>query len=208
MTKDHYRTVAGRAEHGEKVERSEFPGIALPVASEDAFFAELSSIQKQHFDATHHCWAFRLFANERARSSDAGEPSGTAGKPILGAIEAADLFDVAVLVVRWFGGVKLGTGGLARAYRTTAAATLGGVQTAERFVYERVRVSVPFDRLGDVYRLVAPPNVVLVSEEFGETNVFAFDVRASAARDFEKRLVERRLQVYPARGAGSAEPPR
>src|SRR5881227_1607017 len=184
MTRDHYRTVVGRAEHGKKVERSEFLGIALPVASEETFFAELSSIQKQHFDATHHCWAFRLFANERARSSDAGEPSGTAGKPILGAIESADLFDVAVIVVRWFGGVKLGTGGLARAYRATATETLRQAKTADRFVYERVRVSVPFDRLGDVYRLVAPPDVVLVSEEFGETNVFAFDVRASMTRDF------------------------
>jgi len=112
-----------------------------------------------------------------------------------------------VVVVRWFGGVKLGTGGLARAYRATATGTLRQAKTADRFVYERVRVSVPFDRLGDIYRLVAPPDVVLVSEEFGETNVFAFDVRASMTRDFEKRLAERRLQVYPARSAGSAEPP-
>ena len=193
--RDHYRTLAAHAEHKEKIERSDFLGIAFPAASEDAFFAELASIEKRHFDATHHCWAFRLFANERARSSDAGEPSGTAGKPILGAIESADLYDAGVVVVRWFGGVKLGTGGLARAYRATAAETLRLAQTAERFVYERVRVIVPFDRLGDVYRLVAPPDVVLVSEEFGERNVFTFDVRASMRRDFEKKLVERRLTL-------------
>ena len=193
--RDHYRTLAARAEHRIKVERSEFLGIAFPVESEDTFFAELASIEKRWFDATHHCWAFRLFANDRARSSDAGEPSGTAGKPILGAIESADLFDAAVVVVRWFGGVKLGTGGLARAYRAAAAETLREAQTADRFVYERVRVSVPFDRLGDVYRLVAPPDVVLVSEEFGESNVFAFDVRSSMAREFEKKLAERRLTL-------------
>jgi uncharacterized YigZ family protein len=193
--RDHYRTLAARAEHRIKVERSEFLGIAFPIESEERFFDELKYYEKYYFDATHHCWAFRLFANERARSSDAGEPSGTAGRPILGAMESADLFDAAVVVVRWFGGVKLGTGGLARAYRAAAAETLGIAQTADRFVYQRVRIRVPFDRLGDVYRLVAPPDVVLVSEEFGETNVFAFDVRTSLARDFEKKLVERRLTL-------------
>ena len=202
--RDHYRTLAARAEHRLKVERSDFLGIAFPVVSEDAFFAELAAIEKRHFDATHHCWAFRLFANGRARSADAGEPSGTAGKPILGAIESADLFDAAVVVVRWFGGVKLGTGGLSRAYRDTAAETLRRAQTADRFVYERVRINVPFDRLGDVYRLVAPPDVVLVSTDFGEVNVFSFDVRASRADEF-RRVV---LQFIPRGSAGSTEPPR
>ena len=191
--RDHYRTLAARAEHRVKVERSEFLAIAFPIESEDAFFAELASIAKHHFDATHHCWAFRLFANERARSADAGEPSGTAGKPILGAIESAELFDVAVVVVRWFGGVKLGTGRLARAYRAAAADALRNAPALDRYVYERVRVIVPFERLSDVYRLVAPPDVVLVAEEFGETNVFTLDVRASLAREFERRLAEKRL---------------
>ena len=193
--RDHYRTLAARAEHRIKVERSEFLGIAFPVESEDAFFAALQSIEKQHFDATHHCWGFQLFANERARSADAGEPSGTAGKPILGAIESADLFDAAVVVVRWFGGVKLGTGGLARAYRAAASETLAVSQTLDRYVYEHVCVIVPFERLSDVYRLVAPPDIVLASEEFGEVNVFTFDVRASLARDFEHRLAEKRLTL-------------
>lgn len=208
MTRDHYRTLAARAEHKEKIERSEFLGIAFPVVSEDAFFDQLTSIEKVHFDAGHHCWAFRLFAGERSRSSDAGEPSGTAGKPILGAITSAELFDTAVVVVRWFGGVKLGTGGLARAYRSTAAETLRGMAVKDCYVYERVRVVVPFERLSDVYRMVAPPDVVLVSEEFGARNVFAFDVRASMASEFVKRLIEKRLEVYPARSAGSGEPPR
>src|SRR5205823_10244469 len=156
--------------------------------SDGAFFAELAAIAKRHFDATHHCWAFRLFAGERARSSDAGEPSGTAGKPILGAIEAADLFDVGVVVVRWFGGVKLGTGGLGRAYREAAAATLLVAPLAERFVYTRVRVVVPFDALGMAYRLVSAPDVVLVSERFGERNEFEFDVRQSLVESFTKTL--------------------
>ena len=191
--RDHYRTLAARAEHRLKVERSEFLGIAFPVTSEDAFFAELQAIEKKYFDATHHCWAFRLFADERTRSSDAGEPSGTAGKPILSAFE--DLFDVGVVVVRWFGGVKLGTGGLSRAYREAAAATLRDAPIAERYVYERVRVQVPFDALGTVYRLVSAPDVLLAGEHFGETNEFDFDVRASMVESFVRTLREKRLDL-------------
>jgi len=190
---DHYRTLAAPAEFRHKIERSEFLGIAFPVTSEEEFFAELERIQKRFYDATHHCWAFRLFADSRARSSDAGEPSGTAGKPILAAIEGADLFDVAVVVVRWYGGFKLGTGGLSRAYRETAAETLRNATPRDRYVYERVHVIVPFDALGNVYRLVSPPDVVLVEEKYGDQNVFSFDVRTSRVPAFMARLSELRL---------------
>jgi uncharacterized YigZ family protein len=193
---DHYQTLAARTEFRHKIERSEFLGIAIPVAGEEEFFDELRRIEKQHFDATHHCWAFRLRAGEdvRARSSDAGEPSGTAGKPILVAIEAAGVSDVAVVVVRWFGGIKLGTGGLSRAYRETAAETLRLAQRLDRYVYTRFRVVVPFDAFGIVYRLASPPDVVLQKETFGERNDFEFLVRTSASERFAAALMERRLE--------------
>lgn len=196
MSADHYRTLAEPAEFRQKIERSDFLGLAFPIASDDEFFAELERVQKRYFDATHHCWAFRLFdrsSGGRQRSSDAGEPSGTAGKPILSAIEGASLYDLGVIVVRWYGGVKLGTGGLGRAYRETAAQALREAKTLDRYVYERVRVSVPFSALSTVYRMVNPPDVVLVAEEFGETNAFTFDVRASLAEGFRRMLVEKRL---------------
>ena len=192
---DHYRTLAGRAEFRQKIERSDFLGIASPVAAEDAFFIELNAIAKRHFDATHHCWAFRLFQDGRSRSSDAGEPSGTAGRQILSAIEGAGLFDVGVMVVRWFGGVKLGAGGLSRAYRQTSAETLQRAEVIDRYLYDRVRVIVPFDRLSDAYRLVDPPAVLLVEERFDEKNEFAFDVRRSKRDDFLRTLAERRLTL-------------
>jgi uncharacterized YigZ family protein len=194
---DHYRTLAEPAEFRHKIERSEFLGIAFPVTAEEDFFAELTRVQKRHFDATHHCWAFRLFAESRSRSSDAGEPSGTAGKPILAAIEGAALQDVGVIVVRWYGGIKLGTGGLSRAYRDTAAETLRTAKLLDRYVYERVRVLVPFDALGTVYRLVHPPDVVLAEERYGEQNEFLFDVRTSMVEAFRKRLTELRLATLP-----------
>jgi uncharacterized YigZ family protein len=195
MSADHYQRPAAPAEARLKIERSEFLGIAFRVTSEEEFFDELQRIGKRHFDATHHCWAFRLFAG-RQRSSDAGEPSGTAGKPIANAIESAELFDCAVVVVRWYGGVKLGTGGLARAYRDTAAAALGLVPREDRYVYTRIAIDVPFDALGTVYRLVAPPDVVLIEERFSaDGNVFVFDVRQSLAESFAAMLVEKRLKV-------------
>ncbi|HEY8182022.1 MAG TPA: YigZ family protein [Thermoanaerobaculia bacterium] len=175
------------------MERSEFLGIAFPIASEDAFFEALGAIAKRHHDATHHCWAFRLFDPPRSRSSDAGEPSGTAGRPILTAIEGADLANVAVVVVRWFGGIKLGTGGLSRAYREAALETLGRSEIVDRYVYDRVHVIVPFDRLSDAYRLVDPPSVILAGEDFGERYEFAFDVRRSLRDQFAQMLAAKRL---------------
>jgi uncharacterized YigZ family protein len=194
--RDHYRTLTEPVESRQKIERSEFLAIAFPVNDDVRFFAELERIEKRHFDATHHCWAFRLFADGegRARSSDAGEPSGTAGKPILSAIEGADLYDVGVVVVRWYGGVKLGTGGLGRAYRDTAAGALAQAQPVDRYLYERVRVIAPFPLLSTVYRLIAPPDVLLVGETYGEENEFTFDVRKSNAEEFARTLVEKRLR--------------
>ena len=193
MSEDHYRTLASRVEFRHKIERSEFLGIAFPVASEEEFFAELARVQKAYFDATHHCWAFRLFTDARSRSSDAGEPSGTAGKPILAAIEGAALHDLGAIVVRWYGGIKLGTGGLSRAYRDTAAETLRLAAPLDRYLYERVPVTVPFDAISNVYRLVEPPNVLLAGQEYGESNVFFFDVRTSMVEGFRARLRELRL---------------
>ena len=192
---DHYRTLASAAELRQKIERSEFLGIAFPVETDEAFFAELASLTRRHHDATHLCWAFRLFANGeiRARSADAGEPSGTAGKPILSAIEGADLHDVAVIVVRWYGGVKLGTGGLSRAYRETAAAALRAASIEDRYLYKRFRIAVPFDLIGVVYRLIDAPDIVLAGRHFAETNEFELDVRLSRAEELTKVLIENRI---------------
>jgi putative IMPACT (imprinted ancient) family translation regulator len=188
---DHFTTIDATAEARLKVDRSEFLGIAFPAPSEPAFFETLTRVSKQHFSASHLCWAFRL--QERIRSSDAGEPSGSAGKPILLSIEAAGLTDVGVIVVRWFGGVKLGTGGLARAYRDTAAATLALARRVERYHYARFLVTVPFASISNAYRLVAAPDVVLVGENFGDENTFTYDVRLSFRGTFAATLTKLRL---------------
>ena len=194
--RDHYRTLTDRSEGQIKVERSLFIGIAIPVTGEDDFFVQLAGIQKQYFDATHRCWAFRLFAegDGRSRSSDAGEPGGTAGRPILSVLEAADLWDVGVIVVRYYGGVKLGTGGLGRAYRDGAAAALTGTVVRDRYLYTRFTVAVPHASISTAYRLVDAPVVLLAAERYGEVNELTFDVRRSRADAFAADLRARRLE--------------
>jgi uncharacterized YigZ family protein len=195
MSADHFRTIAETVEFRQKIERSEFLAIAFAITTDDEFFDRLAAIEKRYFDATHHCWAFRLFAggDVRQRSADAGEPSGTAGKPILSAIEGAGVHDAAVVVVRWYGGVKLGSGGLSRAYRETAAGALALAKPLDRYLYQRFTITVPFAMLSVAYRLSAPPDVILAGEEYGENNLFFVDVRASAADHFARTLDERRL---------------
>lgn len=179
-----------------KIQRSEFIGLALPVRTEEEFDVLLANVQKRFFDATHHCWAFRLFSPSAPleRSSDAGEPAGTAGKPIASAISSAALVDTAVVVVRYYGGVKLGTGGLVRAYREAAVAALEIAPKLTRYLLRRVVVTVPFSRLNHVYRLIAPPDVRLEREEFGPENSFHFLVRESLVDRFASGLTEARLQ--------------
>jgi putative IMPACT (imprinted ancient) family translation regulator len=108
------------------------------------------------------------------------------------------LYDVAVIIVRWYGGVKLGTGGLSRAYRETAAEALRTASIEDRYMYQRFRIIVPFDQLGVVYRLIDSPHVLLAEEHFGETNEFDFDVRLSRSDEFAKTLVEKRIHTASA----------
>jgi uncharacterized YigZ family protein len=194
---DEYELVQGEARATIKIQRSEFIGIAFPAPTQDAFDTALTRIQREHFDATHHCWAWRRVEDGelRAHGSDAGEPSGTAGRPILQAIESAELLDTGVVVVRYYGGVKLGTGGLARAYRDAAREVLDVAPRARRILYDRVVVEVPFSAMSAVYRLVAPPDVLLASETFGESNRFELDVRRSRVARFLAQLEEKRISA-------------
>jgi len=164
-----YSTPAGegRAEIREKGSR--FLSFVLPAADEAAARALLEDLAKRYPDATHHCWAWRLGSPARERSADAGEPAGTAGVPILQVLRGAGLSDVLAVVVRWFGGTKLGKGGLARAYAAAAREALQGLPVAVRVPTVRIALEVPYERVGAVKRLIHPPEVELEGEEYGET---------------------------------------
>jgi uncharacterized YigZ family protein len=161
-----YPTPAGTAEAEIREKGSRFLAAIGPAADEEAAKAALADQVKRYSDATHHCWAWRLGAPPRERSSDAGEPAGTAGVPILQVLRGAGLSDAVAVVVRWFGGTKLGKGGLARAYSAATRAALDRLPIFTRVPTVRLAVNVPYERVGAVKRLIHPPDVELASEEY------------------------------------------
>lgn len=194
---DSYEKIAKQARASLKIEKSEFIAIAFPIRAENEFADELRRIEKEFHSATHHCWAFRTGHGKElhSRSSDAGEPSGTAGKPILTAIETRELSDSAVIVVRYYGGVKLGTGGLARAYRDAAREVLSVAGIEQRILYDRLEIRTSFATAGVVYRLIQPPDVILVEEISADDRRFILDVRKSRSEKLLTDLSEKRIEV-------------
>jgi len=195
------RRVPAREGHGEVREKgSRFFAFAVragAVADAEAFVARL---EREHHDATHVAFAWKIGGGPDPvrRASDAGEPSGTAGKPILAAIESSGLVDVAAGVVRHFGGTKLGTGGLVRAYRSAAERALA--DAGATFVYDVIRLSVrcPFDRAAVVRRLLDPPAVRLLGERFDPEPVLELEVRASRVAALRAALAAARLEAFEA----------
>ncbi len=162
-----YAAPAGESRAEIRDKGSRFLAVIGPAADEAAAKAVLAALQREFADATHHCWAWRLGSPPRERSSDAGEPAGTAGVPILQVLRGAGLSDALAVVVRWFGGVKLGKGGLARAYAAAAREALKALPVAARAPTARIAVAVPHEKVGAVKRLLRPPEIELESEEYG-----------------------------------------
>ena len=169
----------GRAEIREKASR--FIAFVFPMTSAEEGARAIEKLARDYHDATHVAFAWKIGTGSRraTRASDAGEPAGTAGKPIALAIESSGLTDVGAAVVRYFGGTKLGTGGLARAYRKAAAAAISGA--GSRAVLDTVEVVVRcgWDRAGAVRRLIRPPEVTLVQEGFDDLCLFRLAVDRS-----------------------------
>ena len=166
---DGYLAPAGEGRAELRDRGSLFLALILPCASEEEVKRALADLAGRHPDATHHCWAYRLGDPARERSTDAGEPGGTAGAPILQASALGRLSDALAVVVRWFGGVKVGKGGLARAYGGAAREAIAATPLLRRVPSEELALELPFARLGAVKRLVRPPEVELLEEEYGET---------------------------------------
>ena len=146
---------------------SRFLALLAPAADEAAVKALLAALAARHPDASHHCWAYRLGWPPRERSHDAGEPGGTAGPPILRALQGAGVSDALLVVVRWFGGTKLGKGGLVRAYGGAAREALAVAALVPRLLRLEVEIEMPYPHLGAVQRLLHPPEVELLGESYG-----------------------------------------
>lgn len=174
-----------------KIKGSRFIASVEPADDEDAAVAHLHAVRKQHHAARHHGWAWRLGEDgSRSRSSDDGEPSGSAGKPILAAIEGADLTFASVVVTRYFGGTKLGVGGLVRAYGGAAAEALGRVEVQTVVPTATVLVSLAYDHLGVLEAFLAREGVDRPEAEYGEQVRFQFQIPTAQAPDFAARLID------------------
>lgn len=177
-----------------KVKGSRFVGRGFRADDEAACQLRLAEVRRRYHDATHHCWALSTGDPERPleRWDDNGEPSGSAGVPIMGAIRHAGLHAVLVVVTRWFGGTKLGTGGLVRAYGEAARLALDAATRREVWRLATLDLEIDFDHLGPVESLLAKqgPGVHAIAREFGEGARFHVEVRRSLAEALRADLVE------------------
>lgn len=199
---DTYRTIEGLSEAVYTEKRSKFIAIAVPVKDIDEIKLYLDEYQKKYYDARHLCYAYMLgHKREVFRANDNGEPSGTAGKPILGQINSKELTDVLIMVVRYFGGIKLGTSGLIVAYRQAAAMALESASIIEKCVDDDIEFVFEYPFLNDVMRIVKEESPVILSQEFDMDCMMKLRIR----RSMMPRLIERLSKVETLHFSENAE---
>lgn len=186
---DTYLTIQDKSEGIYTEKRSKFLAFAHPVETIDEIKDLLTDYKKKYYDARHVCYAYML-GPERAdfRANDDGEPSSTAGKPILGQINSRELTNILVMVIRYFGGVKLGTSGLIVAYREAAAEALSAATVIEKTIEETVTFTFPYMMMNSVMRVVKELNPRIVEQKYDETCIITLAIKRSMAPMLEERL--------------------
>jgi uncharacterized YigZ family protein len=189
---DKYYTVGKSAESSLRIKGSRFLGFAVPVDLAERFKSILQERTKRYHDATHHCWAYRILADDKvvATSSDGGEPSGTAGKPILSVIQGRNLMNAGVIVTRYFGGTKLGTGGLARAYADCASRTLDRANIVSQIIREEVMLRFPYEMMNVVMQIIDRYKAVIVHSDYEQNPKLTVMVPRSQVVHFQKELAD------------------
>lgn len=169
--KDTYNTIAAPApEILYKEKNSKFFGYAFPVTTEDEIKIHLEQLRKQHYGAVHFCYAFQLGTDTvYYRANDDGEPGNTAGMPIYGQIQSFGLTNIVVVVVRFFGGIKLGVGGLISAYRTAAQMVLQEAEIVEKTIDIYYKVAFDYKNMNKVMRIIKENNLAIVSQNMNES---------------------------------------
>lgn len=186
---DAFFTISGPSEAKYTEKMSKFLAFAFPVQTEDEAKARIAETGRKYHDARHVCWAYMLGADRlRSLSTDNGEPSGTAGKPILGQINSFGLTDVVVIVVRYFGGIKLGTSGLIAAYREAAREALEGAQKEVRHVMARLVFTFPYVSLNQVMKLVKQSGITIHKQEFDNSCEMDISVREDESAKLRRAL--------------------
>ncbi|MCX6279052.1 MAG: YigZ family protein [Bacteroidetes bacterium] len=191
---DVYLSVVGESQGVYREKASKFIAFAMPVSTEEEVKEKLDSIRKAYHDANHHCYAYRLgHENPIYRTNDDGEPSGSAGKPIYGQILSTRLSDILIVVIRYFGGTKLGIPGLIHAYRTASREALDTAQIVEKTIRINFRVVFSYESMNEIMRIVKEEQVKMVRQITGEHCTIEFLVRKSVRQKVENRLA--RLKI-------------
>ncbi len=187
--KDSYLTIAEPAEAIYKERSSKFLTYAYPVESEDEIKILLDALRKEYYDATHHCYAYRLGAHGEAfRANDDGEPSGTAGKPILGQLLSANLTNCLVVVVRYFGGTKLGVSGLIQAYKESTAEVIAVSKIIEKTVDRIIKIDFDYISMNGVMRIIKEMNPRIDEQVFDNICTMHLRIRESEADQLLAKL--------------------
>lgn len=188
---DTYRTIEAKAEGLYKEKGSRFIAFAFPVHTEEEIKGILEDLRDKYYDARHHCYAYRLGADkQRFRINDDGEPSSTGGKPIFGQIVSNDLTNILIVVVRYFGGIKLGVSGLINAYRTAAADALDHAVVVERTEDETVRIKFSYAVLNDVMRIIKDMEPVVLERNFELECRMTLALRRTLLPVLQERLLQ------------------
>lgn len=189
MKEDTYKTITDISEGIYTEKRSKFIAVALPVRTHEEIKSYLEQYQKKYYDARHVCYAYML-GHERKdfRANDNGEPSGTAGKPILGQINSNELTDILIIVVRYFGGIKLGTSGLIVAYRAAAAEAIAMAEIIEKTVDEDITIGFEYPFMNDIMRIVKEEEPEILEQSYDMDCLITLRIRKSMMDKLRSRL--------------------
>ncbi|MDH7515809.1 MAG: YigZ family protein [Bacteroidota bacterium] len=186
---DRYRTIRGDGEFEFVEKRSRFLAIARPVESSEAAADFLGSLRKRYHSAAHHCSAWRIgYDGETTRFSDDGEPAGTAGRRILDVLVRRGVTNAVIVVVRWFGGIKLGTSGLAHAYSRAAEGAVERAGIVECVIFERIRIGFPYERMREVHAVLEALGAEIVTRSYVDTPWYVVRLRRSKVADLRELL--------------------
>ena len=198
MQEDTYKTIQESAEAIYTEKRSKFIAIALPVRTLSEVKSLLEEYQKKYYDARHVCYAYMLGAERKDfRANDNGEPSGTAGNPILGQINSNELTDILIIVVRYFGGIKLGTSGLIVAYRTAAAQAIAEATIIEKTVDQDVKIVFEYPFMNDVMRIVKEEAPEILEQSYDMDCIMRLRIRKSLMPRLHARLEKVETLRFP-----------
>ena len=189
MTTDEFKTISNVGEGTYSEKRSKFLAFSHHVETEEQVKDIVAQYRKKYYDARHVCYAYMLGAERQVfRANDDGEPSSTAGKPILGQINSNELTDILIVVVRYYGGVNLGTGGLIVAYKTAAAEAIAASEIEIRQVEALVTYNFPYVMMNDVMRVVKEMKPRIVNQVYDNTCEITLSIRKSEAEQLKNRL--------------------